>query len=174
MRHPTPTRREGAGPPLVKERFEPEPGLVVAGKYRVERVIGEGGMGVVVAATHVELDPQVAVKFLLPEAMRHPEVVERFLREAKVAAKVKSEHVARVTDVGKVEPGGVPFIVMEYLARRGPRGDDRRWRQLAHGVRHRVELQVRPTCSKSRRSTSSSSSVLASAQVRPAEAARAR
>jgi serine/threonine-protein kinase len=75
-------------------------------------------MGVVVAATHVELDQQVAIKFLLPEAMRHPEVVERFLREAKVAAKVKSEHVARVSDVGKVERDGgedVPFIVMEYL-----------------------------------------------------------
>jgi serine/threonine protein kinase len=93
----------------------------VAGKYRLERVIGEGGMGVVVAATHVELDQQVAIKFLLPEAMRHPEVVERFLREAKVAAKVKSEHVARVSDVGRAareagesEPG-TPFIVMEYL-----------------------------------------------------------
>jgi len=97
------------------ERFEPKPGLVVAGKYRVERVIGEGGMGVVVAATHLELDQHVAIKFLLPEAMRHAVVVERFLREAKVAARVKSEHVARVTDVGKVDPGGIPFIVMEYL-----------------------------------------------------------
>jgi serine/threonine-protein kinase len=104
----------------AQERFEPKPGFVVAGKYRVERVIGEGGMGVVVAATHVELDQQVAIKFLLPEAMRHPEVVERFLREAKVAAKVKSEHVARVSDVGSVtgkagDTDGVPFIVMEYL-----------------------------------------------------------
>jgi serine/threonine protein kinase len=104
-----------AGRPLAQPPFEPKPGIVVAGKYRVERVIGEGGMGVVVAATHVELDQHVAIKFLLPEAMRHGAVVERFLREAKVAAKVKSEHVARVTDVGKVEPSGVPFIVMEYL-----------------------------------------------------------
>jgi serine/threonine protein kinase len=131
VRTPTPTKREGRvsssqddeapssrsgpGTPARRERFEPTPGRVVAGKYRVERVIGEGGMGVVVAATHVELDQLVAVKFLLPEAMRHPEVVERFLREARVAARVKSEHVARVTDVGRVEPSGVPFIVMEYL-----------------------------------------------------------
>jgi serine/threonine protein kinase len=118
VRTPTPTKREGAGIRLARERFEPKPGLLVAGRYRVSRVIGEGGMGVVVAATHVELDQQVAIKFLLPEAMRHPEVVERFLREAKVAAKVKSEHVARVSDVGKVERDGgedVPFIVMEYL-----------------------------------------------------------
>jgi serine/threonine-protein kinase len=118
VRDPTPTRPEGAR--AAQERFEPKPGLVVAGKYRVERVIGEGGMGVVVAATHVELDQQVAIKFLLPEAMRHPEVVERFLREAKVAARVKSEHVARVSDVGRAtgegaDDDGVPFIVMEHL-----------------------------------------------------------
>jgi serine/threonine protein kinase len=95
-------------------RFEPVPGIVVAGKYRVERVLGEGGMGVVVAATHLGLDQRVAIKFLLPEAMRHKEAVERFQREAIVAAKVKSEHVARVHDVGERE-GGEPFIVMEYL-----------------------------------------------------------
>jgi serine/threonine-protein kinase len=110
---------EGAGSPLAGEaRFEPKPGVVVAEKYRVERVIGEGGMGVVVSATHEGLDQRVAIKFLLPEAMRNQEAVERFLREAKVAARVKSEHVARVSDVGTVS-GGVPFIVMEYLA-----GDD--------------------------------------------------
>jgi eukaryotic-like serine/threonine-protein kinase len=114
-RPPTPTKREGAGQPPPPERFEPKAGLVVAGKYCVEQIIGEGGMGVVASATHVGLDQKVAIKFLLPEAMRSEEVVERFLREAKVAAKVNSEHVARVSDVGKVEPDGVPFIVMEYL-----------------------------------------------------------
>jgi serine/threonine-protein kinase len=112
---PASTRREGAGVRLAEERFEPKPGLVVAGKYRVDRIIGEGGMGVVAAATHVELDQHVAIKFLLPDAMRSEEAVERFLREAKVAAKVKNEHVARVSDVGKTEPEGVPYIVMEYL-----------------------------------------------------------
>jgi serine/threonine-protein kinase len=87
---------------------------VVAGKYRVERTLGEGGMGLVVAATHLGLEQPVAIKFLLPEAMRNRVAVERFLREARVAAKVRSDYVARVHDVGTLE-GGVPYIVMEYL-----------------------------------------------------------
>jgi serine/threonine protein kinase len=109
------TKREGAGAPPVEPRFQPEAGTLVGGKYRVERVIGEGGMGVVALATHVELEQRVAIKFLHPEAMESPEVVERFLREAKVAARVKGTHIARVTDVGETGPGGTPFIVMEYL-----------------------------------------------------------
>ena len=91
----------------------PEPGSVLAGKYRVERVIGAGGMGVVVAATHLLLDERVALKFLLPH-MITPEASARFGREARAAAKIKSEHVARVSDVGTLE-SGAPFIVMEYL-----------------------------------------------------------
>jgi serine/threonine-protein kinase len=71
-------------------------------------------MGIVVAATHLGLEQQVAIKFLLPEALRNKVAVERFLREARVAAKVRSEYVARVHDVGALE-GGVPYIVMEYL-----------------------------------------------------------
>jgi len=112
----TPTKREGvgAGAPL-EARFEPRAGSIVDGKYVVERVLGEGGMGVVVAATHLGLEQRVAIKFLAPEAMRSKEAVERFQREAKVAAKVRSEHVARVHDVGTVGEGGVPYIVMEYL-----------------------------------------------------------
>jgi serine/threonine protein kinase len=112
----SPPKRDGpdAAPAPNRARFEPVPGIVVADKYRVERVLGEGGMGVVVAATHLALDQRVAIKFLVPEAMRHKEAVERFQREARVAAKVNSEHVARVHDVGTLE-GGEPFIVMEYL-----------------------------------------------------------
>jgi serine/threonine-protein kinase len=87
---------------------------MLADKYRVERVLGRGGMGVVVAATHVELDQRVALKFLLPEAMESMEVVERFAREARAAVKIESEHVARVIDVGKLE-NGLPYMVMEYL-----------------------------------------------------------
>jgi serine/threonine-protein kinase len=104
----------GEAPRPKRSRFDPKPGVVVVEKYRVERVLGEGGMGVVVAATHLGLDQRVAIKFLHPEAMRHKEAVERFQREAKVAAKVNSEYVARVHDVGTLE-GGEPFIVMEYL-----------------------------------------------------------
>jgi serine/threonine-protein kinase len=87
---------------------------ILSGKYRVEQVIGRGGMGVVMAAWHLELDQRVALKFLLPELAEHSEAAERFRREARSSAKIKSEHVARVLDVGNLD-GGVPFIVMEYL-----------------------------------------------------------
>jgi serine/threonine protein kinase len=89
-------------------------GELLAGKYRVERVLGEGGMGVVVAARHVELDERVALKFLLPGTLGQPDAVARFLREARAAARIRSEHVARVTDVGTLETG-VPYMVMEFL-----------------------------------------------------------
>ena len=89
-------------------------GDILAGKYQVERVLGSGGMGVVVAARHIHLDERVAIKFLLPEAAKKPAVVARFLREGRAASKIKSEHVARVYDVGTLETG-LPYIVMEYL-----------------------------------------------------------
>ncbi len=88
-------------------------GDVLLGKYRVERVLGKGGMGVVVAARHLDLDELFAVKLMLdPEAS--PEAIERFLREARAAAKLKGEHVARVQDVGRL-PDDTPFMVIEYL-----------------------------------------------------------
>jgi serine/threonine-protein kinase len=90
------------------------PGDVLAGKYKVERVLGIGGMGVVVAAMHVQLNDLVALKFLLPEVASSGEAVARFLREAQAAVRIKSEHVVHVTDVGTLE-GGVPYMVMEYL-----------------------------------------------------------
>jgi len=86
----------------------------VSGKYRVERLLGMGGMGVVVQATHLELDRNVALKFLLDEAGALPHVAARFAREARAAARIQSEHVARVLDVGTLE-NGAPYIVMEYL-----------------------------------------------------------
>jgi eukaryotic-like serine/threonine-protein kinase len=90
------------------------PGQVLAGKYRVERVLGAGGMGVVVAATHLELDERVAVKFLNAQGLRNQEVLARFAQEARAASKIKGEHVARTLDVGHLE-NGVPYLVMEYL-----------------------------------------------------------
>src|SRR5450432_4668375 len=90
------------------------PGEIIAGKYEVQRLIGSGGMGYVVSALHVELGEKVALKFLRPEALAIPELVERFAREARAAAKIRSEHIARVFDVGSL-PDGVPFIVMEHL-----------------------------------------------------------
>ena len=96
------------------DEFAFREGDLLAGKYRFERVLGRGGMGVVVAAFHVQLAQPVAMKFLLREACAHPEAVSRFLREARAAVRIQSEHVARVLDVGELEPG-VPYIVMEYL-----------------------------------------------------------
>src|SRR5579863_6155380 len=90
------------------------PGDLIAGKYRVDRVLGAGGMGVVVAATHEQLDRRVALKFLQASASIRPEIVQRFLREARAAVKIQSEHVARVIDVGTLD-SGVPYMVMEYL-----------------------------------------------------------
>src|SRR6187402_2496253 len=89
-----------------------EPGVVLGGKFRIERVLGRGGMGIVVAAHHLVLDELVALKFLLPEASQDGEAVARFEREARAAVRIKSEHVARVMDVGRLE-SGAPFMVME-------------------------------------------------------------
>jgi len=93
---------------LVKE------GQILAGKYRVEAVLGEGGMGVVVAAWHEELEKRVAMKFLRREMAERSDAAERFRREARAAVRIQSEHVARVLDVGTMEEG-VPYMVMEFL-----------------------------------------------------------
>lgn len=93
----------------------PQKGDVIAGKFQVEDVLGAGGMGVVIAARHLVLRQRVAVKFLLPQATRLPEASERFIREARAAVAIQSEHVARVLDVGTLE-NGAPYMVMEFLA----------------------------------------------------------
>lgn len=89
-------------------------GDILAGKYRIDKILGVGGMGVVVAAHHIQLDDRVAIKFLLPAALANPDAVSRFAREARAAVKIRGEHVARVTDVGTLENGS-PYMVMEYL-----------------------------------------------------------
>jgi serine/threonine-protein kinase len=90
------------------------PGAILAGKYRVERLLGQGGMGMVVLAHHEELDHRVAIKVLIGEMAENPEIVARFMREARAAAKLQSDHVVRVTDVGRLDGVG-PYMVMEYL-----------------------------------------------------------
>jgi serine/threonine-protein kinase len=87
---------------------------VVAGKYVVKGVIGRGGVGVVVAADHKTLRCPVALKFLRPEIAHDPHVVQRFLREAHAAARLRSEHVARVMDADSTE-SGFAYLVMELL-----------------------------------------------------------
>ena len=89
-------------------------GQLLAGKYRVERVLGQGGMGVVLAARHIHLEERVAIKLMLTEAAFSPEAVARFVREARAAARLESTHVAKVSDVGTLEDGR-PYMVMEYL-----------------------------------------------------------
>lgn len=97
---------------FMEYRFEE--GEVLAGKFRIERRLGKGGMGVVYAAHHLQLDEPVAIKLLLPEAARDHDAIARFMREARAAVKVKSEHVARIIDVARLEDGA-PYMVMEYL-----------------------------------------------------------
>lgn len=89
-------------------------GDLIDEKYRVIRVLAEGGMGVVVAAQHLKLDQRVALKFMLPTLTRSLDAVARFTREARAAAKLQSEHVSRILDVAELE-NGQPYMVMEFL-----------------------------------------------------------
>jgi eukaryotic-like serine/threonine-protein kinase len=89
-------------------------GAVVGGRFRIEEILGAGGMGVVVVATHLELGNRVAIKFLRDELLRFPDLVERFIREARAAARLRTEHICRVLDVNRLE-SGAPYIVMEVL-----------------------------------------------------------
>jgi serine/threonine-protein kinase len=93
----------------------PAPGDLFAGKYEIEGTLGTGGMGTVLAARHVQLGQRVAIKFMLGEMAANQNAVARFVREARAAAALSSEHVARVIDVGTLD-SGAPYMVMEYLA----------------------------------------------------------
>ncbi|HKP59885.1 MAG TPA: serine/threonine-protein kinase [Polyangiales bacterium] len=104
----------GVAPAAAAFRMPFEPGDVIAGKYRVQQLIGTGGVGFVVAATHVGLDDSVALKFLKPEFATNQEAVSRFTIEARASFKIKNEHVARVLDVDTLADG-TPFMVMELL-----------------------------------------------------------
>ena len=89
-------------------------GDTVAEKYLIERVLGKGGMGIVYVAKHLQLGERVAIKFLKKKTLENDELVARFLREGRTAARLRSEHTARVRDVGTM-PDGSPYLVMEYL-----------------------------------------------------------
>jgi len=89
-------------------------GEIVANKYRIDRLIGTGGMGIVVAAFHLELEQPVAIKFLNAEAGARADANERFRREARAAARIRSEHVARVLDIELLD-NHIPYMVMELL-----------------------------------------------------------
>ena len=92
-------------------------GDMLAGKYRLEGVLGEGGMGVVFVGVHASLDERVAIKVLHPKRASDPQIVTRFVREAKTGFKLRSEHAVRTLDVGvhATPSGDLPYIVMELL-----------------------------------------------------------
>ncbi len=89
-------------------------GDILDGRYRIERKLGGGGMGVVWAAQHILLNTRVAIKFPQAEILQDPVAVRRFIQEARAAANIRSEHVARVLDVA-ILGNGIPFQVIEYL-----------------------------------------------------------
>jgi eukaryotic-like serine/threonine-protein kinase len=93
----------------------PAPGDLIGGKYRLIRMIGDGGMGVVFEARHEALGTAVALKFLKAELAQTPGLAARFLREARVAANIASPHVAHVSDVDTATDGS-PYLVMELLS----------------------------------------------------------
>lgn len=111
------------------------PGDVLLDKYRIERVLGAGGMGAVVEATHLGLDQRVAMKFMLPQVADRADNVMRFMREARAASKLRSEHIPRVFDFGSLETK-IPYLVMELL-----QGED-----LAHKIEHQSRLDVAEVC----------------------------
>jgi serine/threonine-protein kinase len=89
------------------------PGAVLAGKYALERKLGQGGMGAVWRAEHVQLRSPVAIKLIDAQIAEHPEALARFLREAQAAAALRSPHVVQILDHGADR--GVPYIAMELL-----------------------------------------------------------
>src|SRR6187549_3006327 len=89
-------------------------GSIISGRYRVERLLGSGGMGAVYLARHVSLGQEVAIKFIHPELVSSEEVRRRFETEAKASARIKSRHAVSVIDHGVTE-AGQPYIVMERL-----------------------------------------------------------
>jgi serine/threonine protein kinase len=111
---PAAVRTSARGVARVPVTHGAEPGSVFADKYKVEKVIGAGGMGVILSAVHMELNQRVAIKLLTFGGSVDPDRVGRFAREAKAAARIDSEHVVRILDYG-AHASGAPFIVMEHL-----------------------------------------------------------
>jgi len=102
-------------------------GTTVAGKYRVDRLIGRGGMGAVFQAANLSIGKRVALKFLDHEAAQNREACQRFQREAEAAGMAESAHIVQIFDSGMTD-GGLPFLVMELLT-----GEDLRARLEREG-----------------------------------------
>jgi serine/threonine-protein kinase len=111
-------------------------GDIIRAKYEVDRVLGQGGMGIVFAARHLVMNELFALKFFHPSLHAKPELLERLVREARAGMRINGPHVAQVHDVDTFE--GAPFMVMEY-----PRGQDLAARLLEHGpvpIREAIDL----------------------------------
>src|SRR5512139_3361811 len=89
-------------------------GTVLEGKYRLDRILGEGGMGVVFAGEHVRLKRPIAVKFLHAHVATNADARHRFVREAESAAMIKHPNVVDVLDVGETDDGSA-FMVLQFL-----------------------------------------------------------
>jgi len=113
------------------------PGDLIAGKYRLERELGRGGMGTVWSALHVTLNQRVAIKLISGEQSRSADARHRFSIEAKAAARLRSRHVVQVYDDGET-PNGTPYIVMEYLE--GETLEERLERQKEMGLPEAVRI----------------------------------
>ncbi len=112
-------------------------GKTIGGKYRLDRILGEGGMGVVYAGHHLKLDLPVAVKFLHAQYSRTPEIIERFLREARATSRLIHPNVVGVRDVDVAEEDGSAYMVLEFLE----------GRSLATHLEHEKVLSVDETLS---------------------------
>src|ERR1700735_2645146 len=113
--------RRDQGSPAAEKKATPRPGgpkvligSVLSGRYRIDRVLGEGGMGAVYEAEHTHMRKRLAVKVLHPEMSRLPEVVARFEREALAAAHIDHPNIAAATDFGMLEDGSF-FLVLEFV-----------------------------------------------------------
>jgi serine/threonine-protein kinase len=92
-----------------------EPGQIFAERYRIERFLASGGMGSVFVARHTTTELAVALKVLRPEVLSSTSARERFQLEARVAARVKSDHIVQVLDAGTDPVTKLPFVVRELL-----------------------------------------------------------
>jgi serine/threonine-protein kinase len=101
-------------PQFTQANPYPQEGEVLDGKYRVEKLLGEGGMGAVAKATHLIRRAPVALKFMSPAVLALQGAVERFVNEGVAASQIDSDHVVKVFDVGRL-PSGAPYLVMEFL-----------------------------------------------------------
>jgi serine/threonine protein kinase len=89
-------------------------GVLVSGKYRIEKLIARGGMGLVYRASQPMIARRVALKVVRPELLSHPDAAEKLINEACVLGQFQNDHVCRILDAGRLEDGA-PYLVLEYL-----------------------------------------------------------